>query len=77
MANSKMGKSLLDKIKAKSKIGDKTRMNMSKAMDRSNMLEKSKYLDKSRNNVIDTSTKRITEKREDSKTLNFKKIEKK
>ena len=33
-----MGKSLLDKIKAKSRMGDKTRMNMSKAMDRSNML---------------------------------------
>ena len=62
-------------------MGDKTRMNMSKAMDRSNMLEKSRYLDKSRNvdisrnNAVQTSTKKISDRREDSKTLNFKKVE--
>jgi hypothetical protein len=68
-----MGKSLLSKIKAKSRIGDKTRMNMSKVMDRSGMLEKSRYLDKSKNTVIDTSTKKISEKKEEQKILNFKK----
>lgn len=66
---SKMGKSLLSKIKAKSKFGDITRMNMSKAMDRSNMMEKSKYLDKSRshadisNHLADTSVKRHVDRK--------------
>ena len=77
MATSKMGKSMLDKLKKKSSMGDKTRMNMSKAMDRSGMLEKSRNLDRSKNNLMENSAKKTLEKREDSKTLNFKKVDKK
>ena len=58
LASSKIGKSLLDKMKAKSKIGDKTRMNMSKAMDRSNML------DRSRNTIMETSMRKNISKKE-------------
>ena len=35
---SKIGKSILDKIKGKSKLGDKSKLDLSKAMNRSNML---------------------------------------
>ena len=73
-ASSKMGKSMLDKIKKKSTIGDKTRMNLSKAMDRSGMMERSRNLDRSKNNLLDNSPLKTMEKREDSKTLNFKKV---
>lgn len=43
MRNSKLGgKELMDKIKAKSKFGDSSQMDLSKAIDRSQMLDKSK-----------------------------------
>ena len=76
MATSKMGKSILDKFKNKSRMGDKTRMNMSKAMDRSGMLEKSRHLDLSKNSIMENNAmKKVIQKREDSKTLNLKKAE--
>lgn len=49
MGNSKLGgKELMDKIKAKSKFGDSSQMDLSKVIDRSQMLDKSKQLDRSR-----------------------------
>ena len=49
MGNSKLGgKELMDKIKAKSKFGDSSQMDLSKVIDRSQMLDKSKQMDRSR-----------------------------
>ena len=52
MGNSKLGgKELMDKIKAKSKFGDTSQMDLSKIIDRSHMMDKSKYLDRSKGKI--------------------------